>query len=112
MKVVLIKNVCYNYIVYNKISSNAGFMWKNIVIGGIHMRRKTIISANPLLQSSTQNENLSITPIYSPHKKRSTLKELCNLANRSKDIKIRNLITLINSKPEDNYKIKALQLYL
>ena len=40
------------------------------------MGRKTIISANPLLQSSTQNENLSITPLYSPHKKRSTLKEI------------------------------------
>ena len=38
-------------------------------------------------------------------KKRSTLKELSRLANMSKDIKIKNLITLINSKPEDNYKI-------
>ena len=38
-------------------------------------------------------------------KKRSTLKELSRLANISKDIKIKNLITLINSKPEDNYKI-------
>ena len=70
------------------------------------MGRKTIISANPLLQSSTQNENLSITPLYSPHKKRSTLKEISRLANNSKDIKIKNLITLVDSKPEDNYSIK------
>ena len=39
------------------------------------------------------------------NKKRSTLKELSRLAYMSKDIKIKNLVTLIDSKPEDNYKI-------
>jgi calcium-dependent protein kinase len=39
------------------------------------------------------------------NQKRSTLAELSRLAYMSKDIKIKNLITLINSKPEDNYKI-------
>ena len=46
-------------------------------------------------QSSPQNKN----------RKRSTLKELSRLAFMSKDIKIKNLITLIDSKPEDHYKI-------
>ena len=75
-------------------------------MGCIQSGRRTIISVNPLLQSSTQNENLSITPLCPSHKKRSTLKEISRLANNSKNIKIKSLVTLIDSKPEDNYSIK------
>ena len=75
-------------------------------MGCIQSGRRIIISVNPLLQSSTQNENLSITPLCPSHKKRSTLKEISRLANNSKNIKIKSLVTLIDSKPEDNYSIK------
>ena len=50
-------------------------------------------------------KELAVTQSSTTNKKRSTLKELSRLANISKDIKIKNLIQLINSKPEDNYKI-------
>ena len=76
-------------------------------MGCIQKGRKTIISANPLLRSP-KNENLIITQ-SSPQnksKKRSTLNEISRLALNSKDIKIKNLITLVDSKPEDNYRIK------
>ena len=76
-------------------------------MGCIQTGRKTIISANPLLRQN-KNESLIITQ-SSPqnnHKKRSTLKEISRLALNSKDIKIKSLITLIDSKPEENYRIK------
>ena len=72
-------------------------------MGCIQTGRKTIISANPLLRQN-KNESLIITQ-SSPqnnHKKRSTLKEISRLALNSKDIKIKSLITLIDSKPEEN----------
>ena len=50
-------------------------------------------------------KELAVTQSSPTNKKRSTLKELSRLAKISKDIKIKNLITLIDSKPEDNYKI-------
>lgn len=76
-------------------------------MGCIQTGRKTIITANPLLRQD-KNESLIITQ-SSPqnnHKKRSTLKEISRLALNSKDIKIKSLITLIDTKPEDNYRIK------
>ena len=72
-------------------------------MGCIQTGRKIIIATSPSLKSSNQ-ENLSIKQ-SSRSNKRSTLKGLSNLAQNSKDIKIKNLITLINSKPEDNYRI-------
>ena len=72
-------------------------------MGCIQTGRKIIIATSPSLKSSNQ-ENLSITQ-SSRSNKRSTLKGLSTLAQNSKDIKIKNLITLINSKPEDNYRI-------
>ena len=79
-------------------------------MGCIQTGRKTIVNGCKFLKPDEKTNNgamkdLIITQSSPMNKKRSTLKELCNLANRSKDIKIRNLITLINSKPEDNYKI-------
>ena len=76
-------------------------------MGCIQTGRKTIITANPLLRQD-KNESLIITQ-SSPqnnHKKRSTLKEISRLALNSKDIKIKSLINLIDTKPEDNYRIK------
>ena len=78
-------------------------------MGCIQKGRQTIIKvAKPNDKNLGENiKELAVTQ-SSPsnkHKKRSTLKELSRLANMSKDIKIKNLVTLINSKPEDNYKI-------
>jgi len=78
-------------------------------MGCIQNRRQTIIKvAKQDDKNLCENiKELAVTQ-SSPsnkHKKRSTLKELSRLANMSKDIKIKNLVTLINSKPEDNYKI-------
>ena len=78
-------------------------------MGCIQNRRQTIIKvAKQDDKNLCENiKELAVTqssPSYK-NKKRSTLKELSILANMSKDIKIKNLVTLINSKPEDNYKI-------
>ena len=78
-------------------------------MGCIQNGRQTIIKvAKQNDKNLSENiKELSLTqssPIYK-NKKRSTLKELSRLAYISKDIKIKNLVTLINSKPEDNYKI-------
>jgi calcium-dependent protein kinase len=78
-------------------------------MGCIQPGKRTIIKTNKLLESekkpSGEIKELAVTQSSPTNKKRSTLKELSRLANISKDIKIKNLITLINSKPEDNYKI-------
>ena len=78
-------------------------------MGCIQSRKQTIIKvAKQNDKNLCENiKELAVTQ-SSPsckNKKRSTLKELSRLANMSKDIKIKNLVTLINSKPEDNYKI-------
>ena len=77
-------------------------------MGCFQTGRRIIINSNKMIKSNDKNEkDLAVTQ-SSPsnrNKKRSTLKELSRLAQMSKDIKIKNLITLINSKPEDNYKI-------
>ena len=79
-------------------------------MGCIQPGKRTIIKTNKLLESDEKKPNgeikeLAVTQSSPTNKKRSTLKELSRLAKISKDIKIKNLITLINSKPEDNYKI-------
>jgi calcium-dependent protein kinase len=78
-------------------------------MGCIQPGKRTIIKTNKLLESekkpSGEIKELAVTQSSPTNKKISTLKELSRLANISKDIKIKNLITLINSKPEDNYKI-------
>ena len=74
-------------------------------MGCIQTGKRTIISTNPLLRSSAKPENLTITLSSPANKKRSTLKEISKLALNSKDIKIKSLINLIESKPEDNYRI-------
>ena len=78
-------------------------------MGCIQKGRQTIIKvAKQNDRNLSENiKELAVTQ-SSPsikNKKRSTLKELSRLAYMSKDIKIKNLVTLINSKPEDNYKI-------
>ena len=73
-------------------------------MGCIQTGRTTIISVNPLLKANYKQENLTLT-LQSPNKKRSTLKEISKLANNSRNIKIKSLITLIESKPLDNYDI-------
>ena len=75
-------------------------------MGCIQTGKRTIISADPLLRTMDKQENFTLnitSPAY--NKKRSTLKAISKLALNSKDIKIKNLITLIDSKPEDNYCI-------
>ena len=74
-------------------------------MGCIQTGRKIIISANPSLKSSLPVNNLTITRQSWNCNKRSTLKGLSDLAHNSKDIRIKNLITLIHSRPEDNYII-------
>ena len=73
-------------------------------MGCIQTGSKTIISVNPILRPA--DKRINSTAQSSPkNKKRSTLKEISRLAYNSKDIRIKNLITLIGSKPEDNYII-------
>ena len=79
-------------------------------MGCIQTGKRTIIKMNKLIDSEEKKpgggiKELAVTQSSPTNKKRSTLKELSRLANISKDIKIKNLIQLINSKPEDNYKI-------
>ena len=79
-------------------------------MGCIQTGKRTIIKMNKLNDSEEKKpgggiKELAVTQSSPTNKKRSTLKELSRLANISKDIKIKNLIQLINSKPEDNYKI-------
>ena len=78
-------------------------------MGCIQTRKKIIITSGNIKSEDKkpdgQIKDLAVTQSSPINKKRSTLKELYRLANESKDIKIKNLITLINSKPEDNYKI-------
>jgi calcium-dependent protein kinase len=78
-------------------------------MGCIQRRNKAIIKiAKPNEKTESKAiKELAVTQSSPPNKnrKRSTLKELSRLAFMSKDIKIKNLITLIDSKPEDNYKI-------
>ena len=74
-------------------------------MGCIQTGRTTIISVNPLLKTNYKQENLTLTLQSPSNKKRSTLKEISKLANNSKNIKIKNLITLIESRPLDNYDI-------
>jgi calcium-dependent protein kinase len=79
-------------------------------MGCIQTGKRTIINGCKFIKPDDKTNNgaikdLVVTQSSPINKKRSTLKELSRLANKSKDIKIRNLITLINSKPEDNYKI-------
>ena len=72
-------------------------------MGCIQSRKNSIIKVQK--RSMGTIKELAITQSSPTNKKRSTLKELSRLAQISKDIKIKNLITLINSQPEDNYKI-------
>ena len=78
-------------------------------MGCIYSRQKITISSNNNKPEDKkpggQIKELAVTHCSPTNKKRSTIKELSRLANNSKDIRIKNLITLINSKPEDNYKI-------
>ena len=79
-------------------------------MGCIVTGRKTIIKGNKIAMPDDKKpgggiKELAVTQSSPTNKKRSTLKELSRLAKISKDIKIKNLVTLINSKPEDNYKI-------
>ena len=78
-------------------------------MGCIQTRKKITISSNNIKTEDKkpggQIKELEVTQKSPTNKKRSTIKELSRLAYMSKDIKIKNLITLINSKPEDNYKI-------
>ena len=80
-------------------------------MGCIQTRKITIISGNKIIKTNNKNATGTIkeltvaTQTIPASKKRSTLKELARLANISKDIRIKNLITLIGSKPEENYKI-------
>ena len=80
-------------------------------MGCIQTRKITIISGNKIIKTNNKSATGTIkeltvnNPTIPASKKRSTLKELSRLANMSKDIKIKNLITLIGSKPEENYKI-------
>lgn len=78
-------------------------------MGCIQRRNKAIIKiAKPNEKTESKAiKELAVTQSSPPNKnrKRSTLKELSRLAFMSKDIKIKNLITLIDSKPEDHYKI-------
>ena len=79
-------------------------------MGCIQTGKRTIIKTNKLLEPeekkpSGEIKELSVTQSSPTNKKRSTLKELNRLAEISKNIKIKNLIQLINQKPEENYKI-------
>ena len=80
-------------------------------MGCIQTGKRTIINGNKIIKTNGKKPNEDIKELAvtqsSPtnNKKRSTLKELSRLAKISKDIKIKNLVTLIDSKPEDNYKI-------
>ena len=79
-------------------------------MGCIQSRKVVVVKGNNLLESdhkksSGEIKELAVTQSSPTNKKRSTLKELSRLAKISKDIKIKNLVTLIESKPEDNYKI-------
>ena len=66
-------------------------------MGCIQTGSKTIISVNPILHPA--DKRINSTAQSSPkNKKRSTLKEISRLAYNSKDIRIKNLITLIGSK--------------
>ena len=80
-------------------------------MGCIQGGRKIIINTNKLIETNhkmSSNETLMKLPeskiLPNPHK-RSTLKEILKLANMSKNMKLKNLATLINAKPEDNYTI-------
>ena len=77
-------------------------------MGCIQTGKGIIINANKITDGKKSKEEikeLAVTQSSPTNKKRSTLKELSRLAKISKDIKIKNLVTLIESKPEDNYKI-------
>ena len=73
-------------------------------MGCIQTGRTTIISVNPHLETNYNKNNLTLTLQSPNNKKRSTLKEISKLADNSKDIKIKSLITLTESKPMDNYE--------
>ena len=74
-------------------------------MGCIQTGRTTIISVSPLLKTNYKQENLTLNVQSPVNKKRSTLKEISRLANNSKDIKIKNFVTLIESRPGANYHI-------
>ena len=79
-------------------------------MGCIQPRKNIIINGNKIKKPDGKKgiegiKELAVTQSSPANKKRSTLKELSRLAKISKDIKIRNLVKLIESKPEDNYKI-------
>ena len=72
-------------------------------MGCIQTGRRIIIASSPSLKSNNP-ENLTITQSARSNK-RSTLKGLSDLSHNYKDLKIKNLITLIHTKPEENYII-------
>ena len=74
-------------------------------MGCIQSGRSTIITVSPLLKTNIKQENLILTLQSPSNKKRSTLKEISKLASNSKDIKIKNFIQLIESRPTDDYHI-------
>ena len=76
-------------------------------MGCIQPGKRAIINGKMMGKKPNEDiKELAVTQSSPPNnKKRSTLKELSRLAKISKDIKIKNLVTLIDSKPEDNYKI-------
>ena len=80
-------------------------------MGCVQRGKKIIINANKIIEINCKSPDNSIlmdlpqSKIPDNNKKRSTLKEIVKLANMSKDIKLKNLATLINAKPEDNYII-------
>ena len=78
-------------------------------MGCVQKGRKIIINANKIIEINCKSPNdeviMQISESKTPNQKRQTLKEILNLAKKAKNIKLKNLATLIDAKPEDNYII-------
>ena len=78
-------------------------------MGCVQKGRKIIINANKIIEINCKDPNddvlMQISNSKTPDKKRQTLKEILNLAKMAKNIKLKNLATLKEAKPEDNYII-------
>ena len=78
-------------------------------MGCVQKGRKIIINANKIIEINCKNPNddviMELSDSKAPDKKRHTLKEILNLAKMAKNIKLKNLATLVHASPEDNYII-------
>ena len=78
-------------------------------MGCVQKGRKIIINANKIIEINCKDPNddvlSQISDSKAPNKRRQTLKEILNLAEKAKNIKLKSLATLVNAKPEDNYII-------